>query len=33
MEGIGSRMITLVSAQELRKHLGEDPCLTRWIAR
>ena len=33
MEGIGTRMITLVTAQELRKHLGEDRLLTRWIDR
>lgn len=33
MEGIGTRMITLVTAQELRKHLGEDPHLTKWIDR
>lgn len=33
MEGIGTRMITLVTAQELRKHLGEDPLFTRWIDR
>jgi len=33
MEGIGSRMITLVTAQELRKHLGEDVWLTGWIDR
>ncbi|WP_035604037.1 AGE family epimerase/isomerase [Haloferula sp. BvORR071] len=33
MEGIGTRMITLVTAQELRKHLGEDAALTGWIDR
>ena len=33
LEGIGSRMITLVTAQELRKHLGEDVWLTGWIDR
>ena len=33
MEGIGTRMITLVTAQELRKHLGEDPHFTAWIDR
>jgi len=33
MEGIGTRMITLVTAQELRKHLGEDPQITAWIDR
>ncbi len=33
LEGIGTRMITLVTAQELRKHLGEHPALTRWIDR
>lgn len=33
LEGIGTRMITLVSAQELRKHLGEDPLFTQWIDR
>jgi len=33
MEGIGTRMITLVTAQELRKHLGEDEKLNRWIDR
>lgn len=33
MEGIGPRMITLVTAQELRKHLGEDPHFTQWIDR
>lgn len=33
LEGIGTRMITLVTAQELRKHLGERPDLTRWIDR
>jgi len=33
LEGIGTRMITLVTAQELRKHLGEDPHFTSWIDR
>lgn len=33
MEGIGTRMITLVTAQELRKHLGPDPGLEIWIDR
>lgn len=33
LEGIGTRMITLVTAQELRKHLGEDPHFTCWIDR
>ncbi|WP_193211256.1 AGE family epimerase/isomerase [Luteolibacter marinus] len=33
MEGIGPRMIALVTAQELRKHLGDDPGFTRWIDR
>lgn len=33
MEGIGSRMITIVTAKELRKHLGEDPHFTKWIDR
>lgn len=33
MEGIGTRMITLVTAQEMRKHLGEDPHFTKWIDR
>jgi N-acylglucosamine 2-epimerase len=32
-ESIGPRMITLVTAQELRKHLGESPDLTAWIDR
>lgn len=31
--GLGSRMITLVTAQELRKFLGEDPLWTQWIDR
>jgi N-acylglucosamine 2-epimerase len=31
--GIGPRMIGLVTAQELRKHLGENEQLTRWIDR
>lgn len=29
--GLGPRMITLVTAQELRSNLGDDPKLTRWI--
>lgn len=33
MEGLGTRMITLVTAQELRKHLGDDPTFTGWIDR
>lgn len=33
MEGIGTRMIAIVTAQELRKHLGQDARLTRWIDR
>jgi len=33
LEGIGPRMITIVTAQELRKHLGEDEILTGWIDR
>jgi N-acylglucosamine 2-epimerase len=33
LEDIGTRMITLVTAQELRKHLGEDPAFTGWIDR
>lgn len=33
MEGIGTRMITLVTAQELRKHLGPDPLIESWIDR
>lgn len=33
LEGIGTRMITLVTAQELRKHLGPNPELTSWIDR
>ncbi len=33
LEGIGTRMITLVTAQELRKHLGEDSHFTKWIDR
>lgn len=33
MEGIGTRMITLVTAQELRKHLGTDEILESWIDR
>ncbi len=33
MEGIGTRMIILVTAQELRKHLGEDEIFTRWFDR
>lgn len=31
--GLGPRMITLVTAQELRKFLGEDPLWTQWIDR
>lgn len=31
--GMGPRMITIVTAQELRSHLGDDPDLTRWIDR
>lgn len=31
--GMGPRMITIVTAQELRLHLGDDPDLTRWIDR
>ena len=33
LDGIGTRMITVATAQELRKHLGEDPHFTRWIDR
>lgn len=33
MIGMSSRMITIVTAQELRANLGEDPRLTRWIDR
>lgn len=33
MEGLSTRMIALVTAQELRKHLGEDPHVTAWIDR
>lgn len=33
LEGIGPRMIALVTAQELRKSLGEDDKLTGWIDR
>lgn len=33
LEGIGARMITIVTAQELRKHLGEDERLNGWIDR
>jgi len=33
MIGMGPRLITLVTAQELRDNLGEDPKLTRWIDR
>lgn len=33
LEGIGPRMIALVTAQELRKHLGENPLFTAWIDR
>lgn len=31
--GMGPRMITIVTAQELRSHLGDDPDLNRWIDR
>lgn len=31
--GMGPRMITIVTAQELRANLGEDASLTRWIDR
>ena len=31
--GMGPRMITIVTAQELRSHLGDDTDLTRWIDR
>ncbi len=31
--GMGPRMITIVTAQELRLHLGNDPQLTAWIDR
>ncbi|HEU5069615.1 MAG TPA: AGE family epimerase/isomerase [Verrucomicrobiae bacterium] len=31
--GMGPRMITIVTAQELRANLGDDPKLTRWIDR
>lgn len=31
--GMGPRMITIVTAQELRLHLGDDPDLNRWIDR
>jgi len=33
MIGIGPRMITIVTAQELRTNLGDDPILTGWIDR
>jgi len=33
MIGMGPRMITIVTAQELRANLGEDPVLTGWIDR
>ncbi len=33
MIGMGPRMITIVTAQELRANLGEDAKLTRWIDR
>lgn len=33
MIGMGLRMITIVTAQELRANLGEDPALTGWIDR
>ena len=31
--GMGPRMITIVTAQELRSYLGDDPDLNRWIDR
>ena len=33
LEAIGPRMITIVSAQELRKHLGDDSVYNSWIDR
>jgi len=33
MIGMGPRMMTLVTAQELRANLGEDPHLTAWMDR
>lgn len=33
MIGLAPRMITLVTAQELRENLGDDPRLTTWIDR
>jgi N-acylglucosamine 2-epimerase len=33
MIGLGPRMITIVSAQELRSNLGNDPTFERWIDR
>ncbi len=33
MTGIGPRMITLITAQELRTNIGDDPSLTHWIDR
>jgi N-acylglucosamine 2-epimerase len=33
MIGLAPRMIAIVTAQELRDDLGEDPCWTRWIDR
>lgn len=33
MTGMGPRMIALVTAQELREDLGEQPVLTEWIDR
>ena len=33
MIGLGPRMITLITAQELRANLGEAPRLTKWIDR
>ena len=33
MIGLGPRMITLITAQELRANLGETPRLTKWIDR
>ena len=33
MIGMGPRMITIVTAQELRANLGDDPLFTKWIDR
>ena len=33
MIGMGSRMIAIVTAQDLRANLREDPVLTGWIDR